>query len=195
MSINDFANNLELCASQLQPLLADIYERALIKLDAEINHRIFDLHEDINGQKIGSYSSEPMLVGAKSFKNKTNADKFFKSEEAYTDDTQGFRTLKSGKKAFLLPGGYKKLRIIQGLQSKEVDFKYTSELLRNGIVRKIQGDKYQLLFNNKENEVKIRGYEKKKGKKIAYQSESEEKMVLMYIGDELYKGVKSCLNL
>ena len=41
-------------------------------------------------------------------------------------------TLKNGKKAYLLPGGYSKLRQIQGMQSENITLRYTTELQQNG---------------------------------------------------------------
>jgi hypothetical protein len=38
--------------------------------------------------------------------------------------------LSSGKKAYLLLGGYKKLREMQGLQGGEIDLQYNSVLIK-----------------------------------------------------------------
>lgn len=200
MSLNDFVNNLEQCATDMMPHLADIYEKALQNMDEMIHSRIFNEHLDVNDSKIGTYSTKTTLIGAKSFKNKTNASNFFKSEKTKRNKTKGnseeskWRTVGS-KHLFLLDGGYKQLRTLQGMQSGEVDFKYTSELLNRGIIQRISGGLYQLVFNNKLNEDKARGYEKRKGKKIFYLSENEEKKTIEYIGGELNQTIKECLGL
>lgn len=196
MSLNDFINNLETCAVDMIPQLADIYEQALQNLDAEINNRIFNEHLDSNDSKIGTYSTKTTLIGAKSFKNKTNASNFFKAEKQKRkkEDESKWRTVK-GKHLLLLDGGYKQLRALQGMQSGELDFKYTSELLKNGIIQRIGDGRFQLVFNNELNQKKARGYEERKGKKIFYMSKNEEKQMIDFIGERVNDKIKICLQL
>lgn len=190
MSINDFANNLDDMANQAEQVLADIYTMALSKLDAELNNRIFNEHKDSLDGKIGQYSTKPTLIGAKSFRNKGAASTFFEGKK--DEKPSQWRTLKSGKHAYLLEGGYKELRGIQGLPNNEINFQYTGELLKTGIVKKIGDNLFQLVFANKLSENKGRGFEKRRGKLVFSPTKGETDNVKKYIGvkiNEFIQGV------
>lgn len=156
-------------------IIDEIAIAILFEAKTMLTVRIYDEHKNADGKSLGKYSTKPALIGAKSFRNKTQADKFFNSDEAFTDDTQGFRTLSNKKKAYLLPGGYKKLRSIQGMPSEEINLQYSSDLKKNGIVTVISGGKYQLVFRTDYYTKIARGFEIKHNQKVYSLSEEEQK--------------------
>jgi len=192
MSINDFANNLDDMANQAEQALADIYTMALSKLDAELNNRIFNEHKDSLDGKIGQYSTKPTLIGAKSFRNKGAASTFFEGKK--DEKPSQWRTLKSGKHAYLLEGGYKELRGIQGLPNNEINFQYTGELLKTGIVKKIGADTFQLVFANKLSENKGRGFENRRGKLVFAPTKEETENVNKFIAVKVNEFMREVLQ-
>jgi hypothetical protein len=147
-------------------------KNAIVDIYGQLEERIFNKGgaggKDKNEQSIGKYSTKPLLIGAKSFMNKTRANEFFKSQEAFTDDTQGFRTLKNKKVAYLLPGGYKKFRSLNGLQNNIVDLTFSGRLLKG-----IAFDNESIFFRDELSKKKAEGNEKRFGKRIFAPSKSE----------------------
>lgn len=98
---------------------------ALKTVEGLFKDRIFVRGLDSNGRKIGSYSTKDMLIGAGSFRNKTQANKFLgvkKNRKKLSWVT------KNNKRLAVLEGGYKKLRGLQGLRTSSVDLQYRGDL-------------------------------------------------------------------
>ena len=99
--------------------------------------RIFNEGKASDKTPIGQYSTKPMLVGAKSFMNKTKANAFFSSEKAKNKknkDDSGWRTIKTEQgfeRLKLIEGGYKEFRALNGLQTSEVDLTFRGDLFRS----------------------------------------------------------------
>lgn len=99
--------------------------------------RIFNEGKASDKTPIGQYSTKPMLVGAKSFMNKTKANAFFSSEKAKNKKNKGdsgWRTIKTEKgfeRLKLIEGGYKEFRALNGLQTSEVDLTFRGDLFRS----------------------------------------------------------------
>jgi len=99
--------------------------------------RIFNEGKASDKTPIGQYSTKPMLVGAKSFMNKTNANAFFSSEKAKNKKNKGdsgWRTIKTEQgfeRLKLIEGGYKEFRALNGLQTSEVDLTFRGDLFRS----------------------------------------------------------------
>lgn len=99
--------------------------------------RIFNEGKASDKTPIGQYSTKPMLVGAKSFMNKTKANAFFSSEKAKNKKNKGdsgWRTIKTEQgfeRLKLIEGGYKEFRALNGLQTSEVDLTFRGDLFRS----------------------------------------------------------------
>lgn len=99
--------------------------------------RIFNEGKASDKTPIGQYSTKPMLVGAKSFMNKTKANAFFSSEKAKNKKNKGdsgWRTIKTEQgfeRLKLIEGGYKEFRALNGFQTSEVDLTFRGDLFRS----------------------------------------------------------------
>jgi len=99
--------------------------------------RIFNEGKASDKTPIGQYSTKQMLVGAKSFMNKTKANAFFSSEKAKNKKNKGdsgWRTIKTEQgfeRLKLIEGGYKEFRALNGLQTSEVDLTFRGDLFRS----------------------------------------------------------------
>lgn len=78
-----------------------------------------------NGSKFPAYSTKPMLSGCSGFVNKSSCSVLLNSKEK----RKGYewRTVK-GNHLFILPGGYKQFRSLQGRQTAFVDFTMTGRM-------------------------------------------------------------------
>jgi hypothetical protein len=87
---------------------------ALSAVEGRYKARIFNRGLDSNGRKIGNYSTRPMLIGAKSFRTKTQAGKVLGSKK----NRRKLDWVKvKGRNLAVLEGGYKELREEQGLRT------------------------------------------------------------------------------
>lgn len=181
------ADRLNAFIANFDTLVADSFESATINLLTDIKTRVFGEHEDTTGNKLGQYSTKPTLIGAKSFINKGGANTFFESQKK--KETGQWRTV-NGKHLFVLDGGYKELRSIQGRQTAEIDLQYSFELAKSGITTNIGKDVYQVKFANLLSQNKGRGFEKRRGKKVFYAAPQEQKKATNYVGKNIIKGLK-----
>lgn len=93
--------------------------------------RIHNQGKDINETSIGKYSTKPTLIGSSSFVNKTAAAKVFGKDKNRQLD---WRTIASGGKQVrlaVLPGGYKKIREIEGRQTSHINLQRTGRLMKD----------------------------------------------------------------
>lgn len=175
MTLSNAAERLIKLGEALPELIDESFKVGLVNFHANMKNRIFTLNKDINGNPLGSYSDKTTLIGASSFRNKTQANAFFSKEkkaqkarkkEADTfenvDDDSGWRTVE-GNALLLLPGGYKELRRMQGMKSDTVNLQYTGELNKSGTKIKTGKNLYQVVFTNELSKDKARGFEKKHG--------------------------------
>lgn len=182
MDLIEFSKKMQNMAANKEALV-EAFEGGLNNMYASYMDRIFIKHLKSDGSKIGNYSTKPILVGAKSFRNKGQASTFFEGEEAYTDDTQGFRTLKNKKKAYLLPGGYKKLRELQGMPTTEVNLQYRSELLQS-INPKFTENRFVIATIDSDNFKKMIGNDERFGS-ISFTTKEEKEQLFLDI-ERLY---------
>lgn len=120
-----FDAELRKIQSELGNTMVKIGQTAL----ARIKQRVIEEGKDAKGKGFPPYSTEPMLVGAKSFRRK-DADKFFGKEK---NKEHQWVTLKRGSENYrlaVLEGGYKELRDIslgRGAGDK-VNFSFTNQM-------------------------------------------------------------------
>lgn len=209
MSINDFANNLDDMANQAEQVLADIYTAALHNLDTEIHGRIFNEKKSALGQPLGSYSTKEMWASKSAFfkagfkpmgkgENRLGQKPLsYKKYNSYTGKTTTTAYVAStglDRKTMYLANGYKELRAVQGLPVDTVNLQYTGELMKNGFIKKIGDNTFQLVFNNSENEKKARGYEKRKGLSIFAASNDESENAKKYIGVKINQFIMGVMK-
>ena len=187
MTPKEAVSEIKAIVSEIDINVEKALDGALNNLYGDIVERIFNERKDAQNTSLGQYSTKPTLIGAKSFRNQGQANTFFNGQEAFTDDTQGFRTLKSGKKAYLLIGGYRKLREMQGLPVGEIDLQYRSELIK-AIQPDVENGRYLIKFVDEKNELKARGFEKRKNKQVFYASEAEANKALDFITEKLFQS-------
>lgn len=128
-----------------------------------------------DGSKYKSYSSEPILIGAKSFTKKSAAQAVFGSKQKRRD-LQWFTV--RGHHLALLPGGYKQIRQIEGRQVAFKDFERTSEMWKSihVMVTKTTGTGFVTTVGT-ENELsnrKLSGNVDREKKEILMVSKQEE---------------------
>jgi hypothetical protein len=185
------ADKLNLFIGNFDNLIADTFESATLNLLTDIKTRVFGEHEDTSGGKLGQYSTKPTLIGAKSFINKGGANTFFEAQKKKEDGK--WRTVK-GKHLFVLDGGYKELRQIQGRQTAEIDLQYSFELAKSGLTTKIGSGVYQVKFANLLSQNKGRGFEKRRGKKVFYASNEEQKKATSFVGKKIVGELKKAFG-
>jgi hypothetical protein len=129
MTLEDFNNKLDESISdvsrQLGETMVKIGQTALVR----IRQRVQETGRDAKGQGFPPYSTDPMLVGCKSFRSK-DCNKFFGKQK---NKEHEWVTIKRGDDLYrlaVLEGGYKKLREISLGAGKgdKVDFSFTNDM-------------------------------------------------------------------
>jgi hypothetical protein len=110
----------------------------MIKLASDalalLKRRVQEKGEDPSGNKYKPYSTKPTLIGRKTFVQKEVADQLLGSK----DKRKKLEWVKvNDHNLAILPGGYKKIRDLQGRQTGFVDFTFTGRMLGNA---KVVGD-------------------------------------------------------
>lgn len=134
-----------------------------------IRERVQETGTNAKGQKFAPYSTKPTLVGCKTFVQKSACQALLGSQNKRKE--LEWRTVGTHRLA-ILPGGYKKIRELQGRQTGFVDFSVTNEMWndinvqKSGLVSKssdhIKG--IAIIGAKKESEKKkLEGNTKRKG--------------------------------
>lgn len=195
MTPQEQADKINALIANWSTTVSETFTLAITKLETDITNRIFNKHENANGGKLGQYSTTPTLIGAKSFATKTSANAFFSSiKKKDKKEPSKWRTLKNGKHAYILDGGYKELKSIQGLYSSEINMQYRGELAESGIGTVINGESYMVKFLNKLSENKGRGFEKRRNEVVFSASEQEKQDTFVFIGTALINEIKQAFG-
>lgn len=117
---NQLAEKIDESASKIPTIMANAQVLAINEIAGAMSRRIFNEGKRTDGGQIGQYSTKDSLVGAKSFRNQGSAQSFFSDDHDWINI--------KGNSLAKLPGGYKKLRDIQGLQTNFVDLDYKGNL-------------------------------------------------------------------
>ena len=108
-----------------------------------IRDRVMNSGINAEGQKYEPYSTKPMLVGCKGFKNKANCSRVFgKKKNKDLKWVTLDRTNNEGKKIRLavLDGGYKEFRQLNDLQTGFVDFAFSGRMWANIKIKSDQSE-------------------------------------------------------
>lgn len=171
---------------KLDSLINDIQNlgRTMVQIGSEalvyVRERVMNSGIDAEGQKYEPYSTKPMLIGCKSFKNKSDCSKVFgkkKNKELKWVTLGGSRYEQfleasaggSGdiKRLAVLEGGYKKFRELNGLQSGFVDFSFSGRMWANIKIKSDQSEHNQGIVRigatTEEDNKKLEGNTKRRG--------------------------------
>jgi len=148
--------------------------------------RIFEAGGASNGSEIGQYSSSPTLVGSSSFKTKRAANKIFGSKAKRAE--QEWRKVQ-GHNLVLLPGGYKEIRKLEGLETSFVNLRFTNNLQSDfrSAIQKLKPNRYVTGTNRKENGEKREWLEEHFGKEIFAPTEKESDIFVEVMNREMIK--------
>lgn len=186
---NELAARIEQSLEMIPKIVANGQVLATNDILGSMLRRIFNEGKRTDGANIGSYSTKNTFVGAKSFRNKSAADSFFSS----ADDLQWVKY--KGRSLAVLPGGYKRLREVQGLPSGFVNFEYSGALKQALDIGTANGEAAIGLTTAKSVDI-VRGLEKKFGKTFSPQQEEIDiaiEVASEYMLDEFSKMVESWL--
>jgi hypothetical protein len=101
-----------------------------------LRDRIQKTGVNAKGQKFAPYSIKPMLIGCKTFVRTSVCEAIFSSKEKRKK--LEWRTI-NGHRLAILPGGYKKVRELQGRPTDKVDFMVTGRMWHDIAVISNQG--------------------------------------------------------
>jgi len=93
-----------------------------------IKKRVIETGINAEGKKFAPYSTKDTLIGCKSFLQKSACQTLLGSKNKRKE--LKWRTV-NGHKLAILPGGYKKIRELQGRQTDHVDFTVTRSMWNN----------------------------------------------------------------
>lgn len=159
---------------------------AALTLQASIANRVFQDGEASNEGLIGNYSTKDMLIGAKSFIRKTEANKMFGSP---TKRRKLQWVTVKGKHLAVLPGGYAALRTLQGRQANRVDLHMTGKLLSEWSMEG-RGKRYFLGFRGEYGKNISEAMETKYKKPIFKSTDTERKQIVTIFEQSIFKQLK-----
>lgn len=151
-----------------------------------LRQRIQESGVNAKGAKFAPYSTKPILVGCKTFIQKSACNTVFGSKEKRK--SLEWRTV-NGHKLAILPGGYKQVRELQGRQTAFVDFSVTNAMWndinvqKSGTVSK-QGDHIRGIAiigaKQEQEKKKLAGNTKRKGDILDLSANEIEDLKLTY---------------
>jgi len=162
--INDIQSN------EMGNIMVSIASDALVT----IRERIKESGTNAEGGQYPPYSTNPMLSGCKNFIQKAACERYVKK-----DDTKWVmidRGTPQMRPLFVIPGGYKEFREIQGRQTGFVDFSFSNRMWNNIKIVSDNSEHNQgiarIAATTDEDKKKLEGNTKRKGK-ILKLSQSE----------------------
>lgn len=193
---------------KLDSLVEDVNQNignTMVQIGSEaliyIRDRVMNSGINAEGQKYEPYSTKPMLVGCKGFKNKANCSRVFgKKKNKDLKWVTLDRTNNEGKKIRLavLDGGYKEFRQLNDLQTGFVDFSFSGRMWANIKIKSDQSEHsngvVRIGATTDEDNKKLEGNTRRKGdilKLSANEIESISKSFAMNIEQSIEKvGLK-----
>lgn len=138
MTLDEYNNKFGKVISDMQsgPGATIMVQTAITALTL-IKKRVQETGVNAEGQKFKPYSTKDTLVGSTSFLQKAASDKLLGSKAKRKE--LEWRTVK-GRRLAILPGGYAKIRQLQGRQTDHVDFSVTNSMWNDISIISNQGD-------------------------------------------------------
>lgn len=180
--MGEYESNIDNILAEFQSKVKNINDnKAMIReiattLYGNISHRVHNDGKDATENEIGRYSTKPTLIGAKSFVNKTAANKVFGSKAKRKALT--WVTVK-GHSLAELQGGYKQIRSIEGKETNHVNLDRTGKL-RKDFGFAAQGKDYVIGFKS-EYGAKLRKYQEDHWGKVIWQASEKDKQIAVEI--------------
>lgn len=131
MTIEECTKRLNALAKEVQSKMGNTMVKIASTAVFDIKKRVIETGVNAEGQKFKPYSTTPMLIGSSGFKNKSHASRVFGKQKNKELKWVTLNKLNSeGKKIRLatLPGGYKKFRELNSLQTSHVDFSFNARM-------------------------------------------------------------------
>jgi len=151
-----------------------------------IYDRVTTTGVNAKGSKFAPYSTKPMLSGCSGFVNKSSCSTLLSSKEK----RRGFEWRKVGvgtakmRSLFILPGGYKQWRQLQGRQTAYVDFSMTNRMWANINLISTSGDHRKGIAiigaRNEEEKKKLAGNTKRRGDILDLRMSEVEELMKTY---------------
>jgi|GEM_PF-5687542 len=188
---------LEELAPKLQEirdkLVNEARERVMIAaataMKAEMQDRIFNRGEDVNGGKIGNYSQKAAYFTKEQFVRKSafkaQGQNGFKGERVvYDKKAKTAKVVKKPPQSMFLKEGYKEFRDIQGRKTDTKNYKLTGSLEKS--IQVVKKDKEILIAITDADESKKRHWlEKQDNKEVFKGSKSDLKVFRQAVSDEI----------
>ena len=187
MTVQQAADNFGKVAKDLQSNHnGEIMAKLGISALTFIKERVIEKGINAKGAKFAPYSTKPMLVGCKSFIKKSVCETLLGSKPKRKK--LEWRTVNEHRLA-ILPGGYKKLRELQGRQADHVDFSMTNDMWNDvNVVSKPSDHKngVAIISTKKESEQKkLAGNTKRRGDILDLSTKEIDDLKLTYNLDVL----------
>lgn len=174
-------NSLKQLDMMLREIASSVYANTI--------RRIHNKGQAVNGSDIGSYSTKPTLIGAKSFTTKGAAAKAFAQiKREQKAGTSKWVTVK-GNRLAELQGGYKKIREIEGKAINVVNLNRTGKLQFDLKVEK-QGRDYVIGFQTQYG-TKLREYMEEHFSKKIYGLTAQDNKIALDIAMKYVKKQKN----
>jgi hypothetical protein len=126
MTLEEYNKNLNGVVRDLQSgAHAEVMVKMAVNALTMIKKRVQETGTDAKGTKYKPYSTKSTLVGCKTFIQKSTCATLLGSKAKRKD--LEWRTI-GGHRLAVLPGGYKKIRELQGRQTAFVDFSVTNAM-------------------------------------------------------------------
>lgn len=173
MKLSEYRQRIQQVKKDLEVAHAQVMLSLALNAIALIKARVANEGVNAQGESFGEYSTKPMLVGKKSFRNKSGANEFMGSKTKRR--ALEWRTIKRNGKIYrlaIIPGGYKQVREMSKLQVKHIDFSFTGRMMKNIAVVKHDRTHALIAPKSEDNKKKLVGNSERFGR-ILELSQSE----------------------
>jgi hypothetical protein len=195
-TIQEFNNKIDKLINELPKWLEETTKDIAIQdLSVLISERVINTGKDEKGGKFSGYSTKPTLAGKSTFTTSGAFNKIAGSKSKRK--SLEWRTVK-GNRLFILEGGYKEVRNLEGRETGHKSFERTGEMWQNfGIVR-TKGDKTSFKVflggRNEDSQEKINHNTEREGINIIGATKEEQKKVEDIYKKRLIKYINSKLS-
>lgn len=196
MTPQQFTGNMERFRSYLQTQFErDILLRGTLTLAAQIRNRVEQRGVNSEGAKFKGYSTRPTLAGAKTFTSKAAFDRIAGTKEKrkllkWVTFSAGGRTYR----LFVVEGGYKQIRELEGRQTDHKSFNRTGFMwLHYGIIGK-EKNKYIIGGKTDDSQDKINMNSERENSGIIYSTETEDQVLADFVTQQLMQKFNDTFN-
>lgn len=162
---------------------------------AQIHTRVTEKQIDADGRKFSAYSKKPILSSGTTAKSKRVGNQLAGSKKKRSElDWVTIKRKGLNIHLFVVPGGYKQIRDIEGFSNQNKSFEFTTQMWRGFGVKRTEGgwDRFTVVCGgkNEESQDKIDWNSEREGKPIIDMSKTEQKYLVLQIEKEIDKYLK-----